>query len=141
MGTAAVDRYRRWFAYEKDSHAKVLASLATVTTEGRSCPSFQKAVDILAHVVAARRVWLVRFGEAEGPAPELFPASVPFAELEPRLRAMEAAWDAFLGRLDDDRLAQTFEYKSLDAGRFRNTVEDTSSSATRCTTAARSPRS
>ena len=52
------DQYRRWFEYEKDSDAKVLASLKAVAEELQSSEGFQRAVDLMAHIVAARSMWL-----------------------------------------------------------------------------------
>ena len=46
------EKYRRWFEYEEDSNAKVLASLQAVADPLRVLPLFQKAVDLLAHLVA-----------------------------------------------------------------------------------------
>jgi uncharacterized damage-inducible protein DinB len=122
--TALADRYRRWFVYERDSHAKVLASLHSVPAEHCSDPAFAKAITLLAHIAAARQLWLYRFGVA-GEAPrDFFPAGLTLAEVESRLEAVQAAWDTFLARLDDTELARTFRYQSLDGGRFRNTIED-----------------
>lgn len=39
-----IDRYRRWFDYEKDSHAKTIASLNAVPAELREREAFPKAV-------------------------------------------------------------------------------------------------
>jgi uncharacterized damage-inducible protein DinB len=120
-----VDRYRRWFEYERDAHAKVLASLETVPEANRSSPQFRRAVSVLAHVAAARRVWLFRFGVAPSP-PEggLFPEGLTVAEVAARLEDVQAAWADYLTRLTDAELGRVFEYKSYDAGRFRNRVED-----------------
>ena len=67
-----IDRYRRWFDYEKDSHAKTLASLYAVPAKLRDGEAFRKAVYLMGHIVAARRMWLFRFGVA-GQNVELFP--------------------------------------------------------------------
>jgi uncharacterized damage-inducible protein DinB len=123
MPTAA-GRYRRWFEYEKDSHAKVLTSLLSVPANSRLAPPFQKAVDILAHIIVGRRLWLFRFGAATEPPRDLFPQSVSLEELAGRLQEMEALWSSFLSRLDDVELARSFDYRSWDAGWFRNTFED-----------------
>jgi uncharacterized damage-inducible protein DinB len=118
------DRYRRWFEYEQDAHAKVLHSLESVPESRRSSAEFRKAVDLLAHITAARRVWLYRFGIMPDPPPSLFPQEASLAELATTLRTVQEQWSAYLGRLDDAELARTFEYKSLDAGWFRSRVED-----------------
>ena len=69
------DRFIRWFDYETDVHAKVVASLGTVPEDKRGDAAYQKALDVLAHIASARSLWLFRFGVAEtGPdsAEELF---------------------------------------------------------------------
>jgi uncharacterized damage-inducible protein DinB len=118
------DRYRRWFDYEKDSHAKVLASLNSVPPQNRSAPTFKKSVDLLAHIVAGRLLWLFRLGGVPKPPSELFPQGFPFDELALRIQEMEALWDVFLARLDDSQVARTIEYRASDGGFFRNRVED-----------------
>jgi uncharacterized damage-inducible protein DinB len=124
MTSTLADRYRRWFDYERDSHAKVVASLESVPADRRTEPQFLKAVTILAHLVAARRMWLYRLGEAAEAPRDFFPTGLTVSQVAADLAQTEAAWSAYLGRLDDAALACVFEYQSLDSGRFRNTVED-----------------
>ena len=38
------DRYRRWFEFEQDAHARVLASLDTVSLEKQCEARFQKNI-------------------------------------------------------------------------------------------------
>src|SRR5216684_2422938 len=124
MSQDMVSRYRRWFEHEKDAHARVVRSLETVPPDRRSAPEFRRAVAILAHVVAARRMWLGRLGVTPpSPAP-LFPEGAELSQVADELRAVEARWAEYLGRLADEDLGRLFEYQSLDAGRFRNRVED-----------------
>ena len=122
-GTLA-EEYRRWFEYEKDSHQKVLASLNAVPAQLRSSPAFQKAVDLMAHLIAARLLWLYRFGVATEPPREMFPENVPLEDLSRRLAEMEFAWSEHLAHLDAAEMARVFDYRSLDAGWFRNTIGD-----------------
>ena len=124
MTTLLSDRYRRWFEYEKKMHEKVLASLNGVKAESRQSPSFQKAVDLLAHILAARRMWLFRFGVFKAEPSDLFPEKATLSDLPRQLQEVQEAWSAYLERLDDTELARVFEYQSYDAGRFRNTIED-----------------
>src|SRR5206468_4583480 len=94
--------------------------------EAHAAPAFARAVTLLGHIVAARQVWLFRFGAAAycPPPDEFFPTGMSVADLAIRLDAAHAAWDDYLARLDDAELARTFQYQSFDAGRFQNTVED-----------------
>ena len=126
MTRTRADDYRRWFDYERDSHAKVLAALAAVPPERRGAREYRKAKTLLAHVVQARRLWLFRLGAArESPgAADFFPEDVSLQDLQGRLDAMHAAWSGYLERLDDLGLARHFEYRSLEGEPFRNTVAD-----------------
>lgn len=124
---SVADRFRRWFDYEKDVHGNVVASLATVPENARSHAEYQKALDLLAHVAAARAMWLFRFGASEtGPEndDELFPQGKTAAEVEAALATMHARWSEFLESVDDDKLAEDFEYRATEGDRFRNRVED-----------------
>jgi uncharacterized damage-inducible protein DinB len=124
MAKTLLERYRRWFDYERDSHAKALASLASVPEAKRSSRGFAKAVTLMGHLAAARQLWLFRFGvTAEAPR-DFFPTGLTLSELADRVERVQSAWSAYLERLDDQALARVFEYQSLDGGSYRNTVED-----------------
>lgn len=118
-----IESYRRWFEYEKDSHEKVMASLNATSDEARSSELFQKAVDLMAHIVAARRMWLFRFGVSNQPV-ELFPRNVDLAELPALIDAMQKEWSSYLDALNETELARSFEYQSYEGPRFSNTVEE-----------------
>ena len=123
------ERYRRWFEYEKDSHSKILAALDAVPEAQRGAEGHEKAVSLMAHLVLARWLWLFRLGagprdQVPQTAAEFFPRNVPAAELRARVAAMEAAWESYLARLDEAEVSRVVEYQSLDAGGFRNPVED-----------------
>jgi uncharacterized damage-inducible protein DinB len=120
----SAERYRRWYAYERDAHAKMLASLDTVPESVRLSSDFLLAVDLVAHLVMARRLWLFRFGVAtEGPA-DLFPRGMTLPRVTALLAEAERAWTAYLADLDDAALARKFTYRSLEGPKYRNVVED-----------------
>ncbi len=119
-----IDRYRRWFEYEQDAHAKVLSSLETVPPQGRSTPEFRRAVSLMAHIVAARRVWLSRLGVIAPAAGPMFPDDPDVARVAAECEEVHGLWSDYLAGLDDAALNREFEYQSFDAGRFRNRVED-----------------
>lgn len=118
-----IESYRRWFEYEKDSHEKVLASLNATPDETRSTQLFQKAVDLMGHIVAARRMWLFRFGVSNQPV-ELFPKNMDLVTLPALVDNMHKEWSAYLDTLDQTELARSFEYQSYEGPRFSNTVEE-----------------
>ena len=122
-------RLRQWFDYETDVHAKVIASLGTVSVseDKRGDAAYQKALDLLAHIAAARSLWLFRFGVAEtGPhsVEELFPRGHTLADVETELALMHERWSEYLQGLDDEKLGRLFEYQSIEGGRFQNRIED-----------------
>jgi uncharacterized damage-inducible protein DinB len=117
-------RYLRWFEYEQDAHAKVLRSLETVPPERRTSPEFRRAVAILAHIAVARQVWLHRLGAATELPKTIFPDDLDLADVAAQLSAVQARWAGYLARVTDEELTRTFEYQSMDAGRFRNCIED-----------------
>ncbi|MBX9623518.1 MAG: DinB family protein [Gemmataceae bacterium] len=120
------DRFRRWFVYERDAHAKVFASLGTVPADRRGGPEYKKAVALMGHIAVTRQMWLYRLGG--GPCP----VGPPFIDdIEPDLAAVSdewrftaAGWDKYLAGLTDADLVREFEYRAYDGGRFRNRVED-----------------
>ncbi len=118
-----IERYRRWFEYEKDSHEKTLASLDAVAEELRQSPEFRKAVYLMWHIVAARRMWLFRMGVVKENV-ELFPDETDFVALPAQVAEMETLWTRYLSGLTDDDLARVFKYQSYEGPHFTNTVED-----------------
>lgn len=116
------DRFRRWYEYERDCNAKSLEMLASVPAERRSDASFQKAVDRMAHLVAARRRWLNRLGHLAD-APGLFPKETKLSDLPKIVADTEAAWGAYLERLDDGELNRMLEWQTADGKRYRWDVE------------------
>ncbi len=120
------DRYRKWFEYEKDSYEKVFASFETVPKQTRLSEEFRKAVMLMAHLVAARNLWLFRLGMRRN-APtleEFFPENLSIKDVKLRLDEMQKAWTLYLSTLDEKEIERVFEYEALDGGRFRNSVED-----------------
>lgn len=124
MAAGVIERFRRWFEYERDAHARVLKSMETVPPERRDGPEFRKALAVSAHIIAARRLWLARLGVIPPRPGALFPEDATLESLAPEYQEVERHWTDFLAGLDDEAIEREFEYRSLDAGRFRNRVED-----------------
>lgn len=124
MADQLITRFRRWFEYEQDAHAKVLASLDTVPADRRAGPEYRKAVSLFAHIVAGRRIWLGRLGVLPPGAGGLFPNDPDLADVVGQWEAVRSAWSKHLAGLTDAALERVFEYQSLDAGKFRNRVEE-----------------
>jgi uncharacterized damage-inducible protein DinB len=86
------ERYRRWFEYEKDSHAKVLAALGSASASARETDAFRKAVELAGHILAARGIWLFRLGAAKKAPTDFFPRGMSLSDLAARVEEMHAAW-------------------------------------------------
>jgi len=124
MSAIPPEAYRRWFDYEKDAHAKTMASLTAVPADKRETPEFRRAVDLMAHVLGTRWLWLERLGGTTTRPLKMYPKEFPFADLPMRVSEMETAWSPYLGRLTDADLAHSVEWGAADGPRFTNTVED-----------------
>jgi uncharacterized damage-inducible protein DinB len=118
-----IEQYRRWFTYERDVHRLALDSLMRLDDSQKAGPLFHNAVDLLAHVIAARRMWLFRFGVTSDPI-ELFPREVKIETLPALLEQMESDWDSYLATITDEDLERVFAYTSYEGKRFRNSIGD-----------------
>ena len=121
--TSLADSYRRWFEYEQDAHAKLLASLRTAAPAHDGEAAFAKALDLASHIASARLMWLHRFGAAPEPA-DLFAPGGNVERVAALFDRMHAAWTAYLSRVDDGELAREFTYQSYEGTRFSDRVGD-----------------
>jgi len=124
MAEGMAERYRRWFEYEKDSHAKVLAALESAAASARESKAFRKAVELAGHIAAARRLWLFRLGAAKEAPTDFFPRGMTLSELAEHIEEVHATWSDYLARISEEEIASSFEYRSTEGIRYRNTVED-----------------
>jgi uncharacterized damage-inducible protein DinB len=118
-----MERYGRWYVYERDAHEMVVQSLERVPEERRGTPEFRKAVSLFAHIAAARRLWLSRLGEPVETPAAFFP-EIPLVDAVAAHRAVEPSWSAYLDRLREEDLGRVFSYRALDGRPYRNRVED-----------------
>ncbi len=84
--SSLADHYRRWFRYEQDAHAKTLRSLEDAAASAQGTADFAKCVDLMAHVAAARQMWLWRLGGTQQRPLEVFPRNLGLPEAETRDR-------------------------------------------------------
>ena len=54
----------------------------------------------------------------------MFPENLLLADVARQLDGIQRLWSDYLAKLTDETIDQTFEYQSLDAGRFRNRIEE-----------------
>jgi uncharacterized damage-inducible protein DinB len=120
-------RFHLWYQHEKEVHAKVLDSLETVPEESRSESTYRKALDLFAHILAARRMWLLRMGRTDHGATreeEIFPTGAGLADLWVENAEVATLWTDYLESLDHDEVGRAFTYTAFEGGRFTNTVEE-----------------
>jgi uncharacterized damage-inducible protein DinB len=124
MISTLAGQYQRWFDYEKASHRLVLASLRTVPADRRGDNLFQKASNLMGHLIAARRMWLHRLGIPMKSPVNLFPSDVSCDGILGELEAMEQDWLGYLQGLDDRELVRVVNYQSVDGDWFQSGVAD-----------------
>ena len=54
----------------------------------------------------------------------MFPSTPSLGEVVAGWQDVAGHWNSLLESANDERLAELFEYKSMDAGKFRNSVEE-----------------
>jgi uncharacterized damage-inducible protein DinB len=117
-------RYRRWFQYEQDSYARVLLSMESVPKGMKASPEFQKCLQLIGHMVAARWMWLFRLGGVAEPPAVIHPVNQDFAAVKSDLEKMCAAWSGFLADVNDQDLERVIAYRTTDGRQFDSMVED-----------------
>lgn len=120
-------RFRHWYLHEREAHASVLDSLETVPVDRRTEDAYREALDLFAHLLRARRMWLYRMGHTDRGATrveELFPTGATLAELRSENAEIGEMWAAHLDGLDHEEIGRTFTYTAFEGGRFSNTVEE-----------------
>lgn len=124
MSLTEPEAWRRWHDYEREMHARVLESLGTVPEAARADRRWQQAVDLMAHLVKARHLWLHRLGHHTVPPGDIFPAAVPLDTLPGLFAGLEGRWTEYLARLTAAELDRAFDDHSLDGRAWRSRVED-----------------
>ncbi len=118
-----IERYRKFFEYEKDCNQKMLAMIDSVPKDERSDPKFRGAVTLAHHIVAGRENWLERMTIDKPQMVEWWDENCDFATLPARFAAMEAKWDDYFAFLDDEKLSENFEFTTWDGREFPNPIE------------------
>ncbi len=112
------ERFNAWYAYERDCNAKALEMLRSVPAGARSSPQFARAVGKLAHLVAARHMWLYRLGVCTDRPDSWFPPTT-LDELPGAISDIEERWTAYLSRLTDTDIGSDFTCTGSDGRRYR----------------------
>jgi uncharacterized damage-inducible protein DinB len=120
-----IDQYRRWFEYELEAHRKTLDSLRGVAADRNGSDEWQRAVQLFAHLIMTRQVWLFRMGGPVAEPTDYFPEGKSIDELAAMAEASAVAWSSYYEGLTSEELARVCDYVRSDGVGFRNSVEDT----------------
>ena len=118
-----IERYRRWFEYEKDVHAELLDVLEKVQPEHRETAAFLESVDLLDHMNKARTLWLHRLGSGEGPA-SMSSKGSQLTAIEEGLAKVGEGWTRWLAEADEDALERVVPYGKTEGPKYSSRVED-----------------
>jgi uncharacterized damage-inducible protein DinB len=120
---SVLELYRLMYEYEKDCNDKMLAMLESVPEPNRGDARFRRAVTLAVHLAAGREKWL-DFMNGKGQNPiAWWDETCELATLRPRFAELEAQWTRYLARLDEDQLAQDFEFSESNGETFRIPIE------------------
>lgn len=112
------ERFRHWYEYEKDCNAKALQMLQSVPAAARASATFKEAVGKMAHLVAARHMWLFRLGVVAD-CPESWWPHTTLEQLPAVIEQVQERWTAYLARLTDADIAAEFTCAGSDGRRYR----------------------
>lgn len=86
---------------------------------------YERAVEILCHIAAARRLWLHRIapGLTEFPTDGVFPVW-PLEQAIKESQALDTLWSQYLADLPQKDLSAAISYKSTDGKAFESTLSD-----------------
>jgi len=123
MSVTLLDHFRRLQGYEADANALALASLESVGTQERGHPSFTRAVQVFAHMLLARRVWLTRLQGGQHQVRDWFP-TLPLEELRQMARSLDADWVTYLDTCEAQSLDAECNYASSEGVAYASQIRD-----------------
>lgn len=111
-------------AYETWASSAVIESLKTVPEDQTAGPAFTRALQVMAHVQIARRVWLGRVAGSPAEMPkDWFPAWKP-PQLVESAAQLDTQWHEYLLRLTPAELDREVEYRSSEGVGYISRVQD-----------------
>lgn len=82
-----------------------------------------KAVQLMAHLLAAQQIWLKRCKHLPAPGGALWP-DCPATEFKAMIESNYAGWISFLEQTDDADFGNTVAYQNLKGDSFENSLSD-----------------
>lgn len=123
-------RFSRLLQYEREVTQSVIRSLrgakSHVEREGGAAmsPALMRAVEIFAHVQAAKRIWLSRIDAAATPPEEVFPAGWSLDRCAEEAEALDEEWSRLMAALPHSGFDTDIEYTSTEGKRYTSTLAD-----------------
>lgn len=108
--------FRRLFAYDDWANREVLSGLSKIEVPP------PKSVKLLAHIVAAERLWLARMTHEHQPLP-VWP-DFSLHESGNEIAGLPGRWREFLDHVGAHGISAAVEYKNSKGESFTNTVQD-----------------
>ncbi len=112
----SADYFRKLFDHMEWADKRALESLRTMSNPP------PKAIELMAHILGAERVWLSRIEEKESPIPVW-----PTLSLEEAAKVLEENGDGYrriLSTITTAALQQPITYRNSAGDEFKSTVED-----------------
>ena len=111
-----LDHLRREFVYDEWANREVLAGLKAADV----APA--KPLQLLAHIVSAKRLWLERIRKQ----PQSLPVWPDFTleQCEAQIAELARLWGEYLSQLSDAELSEKVTYKNSKGEPWTSTVED-----------------
>jgi uncharacterized damage-inducible protein DinB len=111
-----IKQLRRFLDYD------VWANRETIKALKQSPDPPPRSVKIMAHILAAQDLWLVRLKKTGKPVVVWPEFSVD--QLETQMERIIQEWSEYLGGLNSSRLSEQISYKNSKGESWTNTVED-----------------
>ncbi|MEK6701783.1 MAG: DinB family protein [Planctomycetota bacterium] len=109
--------------YETWASSLTIDSIDTVPQSARNSPQFLRAIQVMAHIQIARRVWLARLKNEAWRVDDWFPAW-PIADSRREALELDNAWSSFLASLSGADLSMACRYTSSEGVRYESSISD-----------------
>jgi len=111
-----LEHLRRQFVYDAWANGEVLAALNS------SALTTTRALQLLAHILSAERLWLERIRRQSQTLP-VWPA-FSFRQCEAQIAELAALWSGYLSQLSSAHLTENVPYKNSKGETWNSTVQD-----------------
>jgi uncharacterized damage-inducible protein DinB len=110
------DHFRRQFAYDEWANREVLTAIRASTS------AQERSLQLLAHLVAAERLWLDRLKQQPQSTP-VWP-EYGFEQCEAKVTEVAGLWREHLDLITAGDVHQTISYKNTKGEAWTSTIED-----------------